>query len=131
MKRRKKKLYLKRLEMFIEYVIIFKYFLVCLLISSLLLSVSYFFVIQYSNVEKVSIYECGFNPFNDSRNKFEVRFYIVAILFMIFDLEIIFLFPWVILLNTLMYLGFFSMLVFLFILIIGFIYEWIKGALVW
>jgi len=117
--------------MFVEYILIFKYFIVCFLISSLLLIVSYFFVIQYSNAEKVSIYECGFNPFNDSRNKFEVRFYIVAILFMIFDLEIIFLFPWVILLNSLMYVGFFSMLVFLFILIIGFVYEWVKGALIW
>ena len=74
--------------MFLEYVIIFKYFFVCLTISSLLLCASYFLVIQYSNVEKVSIYECGFNPFSDTRNKFEVRFYIVAILFMIFDLEI-------------------------------------------
>ena len=117
--------------MFIEYVFILRYFFICLLISFVLLIVSYFFIIQLSNAEKVSIYECGFNPFNDSRNRFEVRFYIVAILFMIFDLEIVFLFPWIILLDTLTYIGFFSMIIFLIILIIGFIYEWMKGALNW
>lgn len=117
--------------MFLEYVLIFKYFFLCLLISLILFFVSFFFVIQLPNVEKISIYECGFNPFNDSRNKFEVRFYIVAILFMIFDLEIVFLFPWVLLLDQLSFLAFIIMLIFLFILIVGFIYEWIKGALDW
>jgi NADH-quinone oxidoreductase subunit A len=109
--------------MFIEYILILKYFLFCLLISLILFFVSFFFVIQLSNVEKISIYECGFNPFNDSRNKFEVRFYIVAILFLVFDLEIVFLFPWVILLDVLTFFSFFIMLIFLFILIIGFVYE--------
>jgi len=117
--------------MFLEYLIIFKYFFFCLLISFILFLVSFLFVIQWFIAEKVSVYECGFNPFNDSRNKFEVRFYIVAILFMIFDLEIVFLFPWVIILNLLSYVGFFVMLIFLFILIIGFFYEILKGALVW
>jgi NADH-quinone oxidoreductase subunit A len=93
--------------------------------------VSYFFIIQLSNAEKVSIYECGFNPFNDSRNKFEVRFYIVAILFMLFDLEIIFLFPWVLMLSYMTFLSFFIMLFFLFILLLGFVFEWWKGALSW
>jgi NADH-quinone oxidoreductase subunit A len=109
--------------MFLEYILIFKYFILCLFISLLLFFVSFFFVIQLPNVEKISIYECGSNPFNDSRNKFEVRFYIIAILFMIFDLEIIFLFPWVILLDILSFLSFMVMLIFLFILIIGFVYE--------
>lgn len=79
--------------MFVEYVLIFKYFIFCLLVSTILLSLSYFLVFQNPNSEKVSIYECGFSPFGDSRGRFEVRFYIVAILFMIFDLEIVFLFP--------------------------------------
>ena len=81
--------------------------------------------------EKLSPYECGFEPFNDSRMEFDVRFYLVAILFIIFDLEIAFLFPWAISLGTIGLYGYLSMLVFLFILTIGFIYEWKKGALDW
>tara|TARA_Y100000816_G_scaffold267571_1_gene229087 strand:+ start:205 stop:573 length:369 start_codon:yes stop_codon:yes gene_type:complete len=81
--------------------------------------------------EKLSAYECGFEPFNDSRMEFDVRFYLVAILFIIFDLEIAFLFPWAISLGTIGLYGYLSMLVFLFILTIGFIYEWKKGALDW
>ena len=81
--------------------------------------------------EKLSAYECGFEPFNDSRMEFDVRFYLVAILFIIFDLEIAFLFPWAISLSNLGTLGFWSMMVFLFVLTIGFIYEWKKGALDW
>ena len=81
--------------------------------------------------EKLSAYECGFEPFNDSRMEFDVRFYLVAILFIIFDLEIAFLFPWAISLGTIGLYGYISMLVFLFILTIGFIYEWKKGALDW
>ena len=81
--------------------------------------------------EKLSPYECGFEPFNDSRMEFDVRFYLVAILFIIFDLEIAFLFPWAISLGNIGILGFMSMMIFLFILTIGFIYEWKKGALDW
>ena len=81
--------------------------------------------------EKLSAYECGFEPFNDSRMEFDIRFYLVAILFIIFDLEIAFLFPWAITLGSIGYFGFFSMMLFLFILTIGFIYEWKKGALDW
>ena len=81
--------------------------------------------------EKLSAYECGFEAFGDSRMKFDVRFYLVAILFVIFDLEIAFLFPWAISLGNLGPLGFWSMMVFLLILTIGFIYEWKKGALDW
>ena len=81
--------------------------------------------------EKLSAYECGFEPFNDSRMEFDVRFYLVAILFIIFDLEIAFLFPWAISLGTIWLYGYLSMLIFLFILTIGFIYEWKKGALDW
>ena len=81
--------------------------------------------------EKLSAYECGFEPFNDSRMEFDVRFYLVAILFIIFDLEIAFLFPWAISLGNIGLLGFISMMIFLFILTVGFIYEWKKGALDW
>ena len=81
--------------------------------------------------EKLSAYECGFEAFDDSRMEFDVRFYLVAILFIIFDLEIAFLFPWSISLGKIGFLGFFSMMIFLFILTIGFVYEWKKGALDW
>ena len=81
--------------------------------------------------EKVSAYECGFNAFDDARMKFDVRFYLVAILFIIFDLEIAFLFPWAVALKDISMLGFWSMMVFLAVLTIGFAYEWKKGALEW
>ena len=81
--------------------------------------------------EKLSVYECGFEPFQDSRMEFDVRFYLVAILFIIFDLEIAFLFPWAISLGKIGLYGFVSMMIFLFILTIGFIYEWKKGAPDW
>ena len=81
--------------------------------------------------EKVSAYECGFNPFDDARMKFDVRFYLVAILFIIFDLEIAFLFPWAVAFKDVGALGFWSMMVFLAVLTVGFTYEWKKGALEW
>ena len=81
--------------------------------------------------EKLSAYECGFEAFDDSRMEFDVRFYLVAILFIIFDLEIAFFFPWAISLGNIGALGFWSMMIFLSVLIIGFIYEWKKGALEW
>lgn len=81
--------------------------------------------------EKLSAYECGFDPFGDARGKFDVRFYLVAILFIIFDLEVAFLFPWAVSLKEVGIYGFWSMMVFLGILTIGFIYEWKKGALDW
>ena len=81
--------------------------------------------------EKLSPYECGFDPFDDARSKFDIRFYLVAILFIIFDLEIIFLFPWAIAFNEIGLFGFLSMMFFLFVLTVGFIYEWMKGALDW
>jgi NADH-quinone oxidoreductase subunit A len=86
---------------------------------------------QKPDTEKLSAYECGFEAFGDARGKFDVRFYLVAILFIIFDLEVAFLFPWAVSLGTIGTLGFWSMMVFLFVLTIGFIYEWKKGALEW
>ena len=81
--------------------------------------------------EKLSAYECGFNAFDDARMKFDVRFYLVSILFIIFDLEVAFLFPWAVSLKEVGVYGFWSMMVFLGILTIGFVYEWRKGALEW
>ena len=91
------------------------------------------FLVAYKSpdAEKLSAYECGFNAFDDARMKFDVRFYLVAILFIIFDLEVAFLFPWAITLGELGAFGFWSMMVFLAVLTIGFIYEWRKGALEW
>ena len=86
---------------------------------------------QKPNAEKLSAYECGFPAFDDTRRRFDVRFYLVAILFIIFDLEVAFLFPWAIALGDIGWLGFGSMMGFLFILTVGFVYEWRKGALDW
>ena len=83
------------------------------------------------DVEKVSAYECGFNAFDDARMKFDVRFYLVAILFIIFDLEVAFLFPWAISFGEIGFFGYLSMMIFLFVLTVGFVYEWKKGALEW
>lgn len=92
---------------------------------------SYLIAPRNSYGDKLSPYECGFEAFEDSRMKFDVRFYLVAILFIIFDLEIAFLFPWAVVLDEIGWFGFIAMVVFLGILVIGFIYEWKKGALEW
>src|SRR3954468_11524651 len=91
------------------------------------------FIVAYRqpDPEKLSAYECGFNAFDDARMKFDVRFYLVAILFIIFDLEVSFLFPWAVSFQEVGVFGFWSMMVFLGVLTIGFIYEWKKGALEW
>ena len=110
--------------------------IIIFLFISLLLSIG-FIVINYiaspsnPDPEKLSAYECGFEAFDNARVEFDVRFYLVAILFIIFDLEIAFLFPWAISLGNIGLLGFYSMMTFLFILTVGFIYEWKKGALEW
>ena len=86
---------------------------------------------QKPYAEKLSAYECGFEPFDDARRRFDVRFYLVAILFIIFDLEVAFLFPWAVALRDIGVVGFWSMMLFLGVLTVGFIYEWRKGALEW
>jgi NADH-quinone oxidoreductase subunit A len=98
---------------------------IALLLSAFLLAY------KQPDAEKLSAYECGFNAFDDARMKFDVRFYLVAILFIIFDLEVAFLFPWAVAFGKLGWFGFWSMMVFLAVLTIGFIYEWKKGALEW
>ena len=110
-------------------IIIFLFIALGLSISFIVLN--FIFSPKKPDPEKLSAYECGFEPFDDSRMEFDVRFYLVAILFIIFDLEIAFLFPWAISLGSIGFFGFISMMIFLFILTIGFIYEWKKGALDW
>jgi len=107
-------------------------FLICsILLSTIIFFLSFFVSSKLDDTEKLSVYECGFNPFSDSRTEFDVKFYIVAILFIIFDLEISFLFPFSVCLDSISISGFYFMLIFLFILTIGFFYEWKKGALDW
>lgn len=115
----------------IEYFPIFVYIFVSLILSCIILGLSFIVAVQKPDVEKISAYECGFDPFDDARSRFDIRFYLVAILFIIFDLEVTFLFPWAVSLNKIDFFGFWSMMVFLLILTIGFYFEWKKGALDW
>ncbi|MDX5362152.1 MAG: NADH-quinone oxidoreductase subunit A [Alphaproteobacteria bacterium] len=115
----------------IEYLPILIFLGIALVLGIVLMAAAWLAAPQMPDAEKLSAYECGFNAFDDSRMKFDVRFYLVAILFIIFDLEVAFLFPWAITLGEVGLFGFWSMMVFLGILTIGFIYEWKKGALEW
>ena len=114
-----------------DYLSILIFLFVALVLSVGFIVLNFLFSPKKPDPEKLSAYECGFEPFSDSRMEFDVRFYLVAILFIIFDLEIAFLFPWAISLGKIGLFGFISMMIFLFILTIGFIYEWKKGALDW
>ena len=114
-----------------DYLSIIIFLFIALGLSVGFIVLNFLFSPKNPDPEKLSAYECGFEAFGDSRMKFDVRFYLVAILFIIFDLEIAFLFPWAISLGNLGPLGFWSMMIFLLILTIGFIYEWKKGALDW
>ena len=114
-----------------DYLSILIFIFVALVLSIGFIVLNYIFSPKNPDPEKLSAYECGFDAFGDSRMEFDVRFYLVAILFIIFDLEIAFLSPWAISLGKIGFLGFVSMMIFLGILTIGFIYEWKKGALDW
>ena len=114
-----------------ELIKLFVLFIFSFFLAFLIIGLSYSFGIASPDVEKLSAYECGFDPYEDARNVFDVRFYLVAILFIIFDLEVSFLFPWCVVISNLPLFAFWSMFVFLFILTIGFVYEWKKGALEW
>jgi NADH-quinone oxidoreductase subunit A len=118
-------------EMLREYLPILIFLGLAVGLSGVIVLASYILARQKPDSEKVSAYECGFDAFEDSRGQFDVRFYLVAILFIIFDLEVAFLFPWAITLGHIGMFGFWSMVVFLGILTIGFVYEWRKGALEW
>lgn len=114
-----------------QYLVILLFIIFSIVLGLIILGLSYFIAIQTPDSEKVSAYECGFEPFEDARNKFDVRFYIVAILFIIFDIEVVYLFPWSISLFATGSQGFWAMMIFLIILVIGFVYEVFKGALDW
>ena len=114
-----------------DYFPIILFLIIALILSFGFIIINFLFSPKKPDPEKLSAYECGFEPFNDSRMEFDIRFYLVAILFIIFDLEIAFLFPWAISLGSIGALGFWSMMIFLFILTVGFVYEWKKGALDW
>lgn len=114
-----------------EYFPILVFFGIAFGVSVVIIMASLFLSKRSPNPEKTSPYECGFEPFGYEPGKFDVRFYLVAILFIIFDLEIVFLFPWTLTLQTLGWPGFFSMCLFLTTLTVGFVYEWKKGALEW
>jgi NADH-quinone oxidoreductase subunit A len=114
-----------------EYLSILTFVCFAIFLSCLLITLSYFLVTQKPETEKLSTYECGFEPYEDSRNKFNIRFYIIAILFILFDIEVIFLLPWCVSMAQLNLLGFWSMVEFLLELGIGFVYVWCVGAIEW
>ena len=118
-------------ELLREYLPILIFLGIAVGLSGVLVVASYIVAHQKPDPEKLSAYECGFEAFEDARGRFDVRFYLVAILFIIFDLEVAFLFPWAITLGKIGMFGFWSMVIFLAILTVGFVYEWKKGALEW
>ena len=118
-------------ELLVSYLPIVIFLGVALVIGLALMVAPFLVAYRAPDPEKLSAYECGFNAFDDARMKFDIRFYLVSILFIIFDLEVAFLFPWAVALKVIGVFGWASMMVFLGVLTIGFIYEWKKGALEW
>ena len=118
-------------EFLFEYLPILMFLAIAGGLAAVILLASFLIARQRPDAAKVSPYECGFEPFEDARGRFDVRYYLVAILFIIFDLEVAFLFPWAVSLGNIGLLGFWSMMMFLGVLTIGFVYEWRKGALEW
>jgi len=114
-----------------QYFPILVFLVIAGVIAVAMIAASYVLARQRPDPEKLSPYECGFEPFEDARVRFDVRYYLVAILFIIFDLEVAFLFPWAVSLGDIGAFGFWSMVVFLGVLTVGFVYEWMKGALEW
>ena len=118
-------------DFLLEYLAILVFLVLAVVMAGVMVGASWFIAHQKPDAEKLSAYECGFDAFENARGRFDVRFYLVAILFIIFDLEVAFLFPWAVSLSEIGLFGFWSMVVFLAVLTIGFIYEWRKGALEW
>ncbi len=118
-------------DMLNEYLPIMIFLGLAIALGAILILAAAIVAVRNPDAEKTSAYECGFNAFDDARMKFDVRFYLVAILFIIFDLEVAFLFPWAVAFKDISMVGFWSMIVFLGVLTIGFAYEWKKGALEW
>lgn len=117
--------------MLLNYANIFIFLLFSLFLSLLIFNLSFLLIKQKDDLEKLTAYECGFNPYDDARKVFDVKFYLVAILFIIFDLEAVFVFPWALTLHSNFSLGFWTMIEFLVELIIGYIYIWCSDALEW
>ncbi|UXM96089.1 MULTISPECIES: NADH-quinone oxidoreductase subunit A [unclassified Bartonella] len=118
-------------DILMNYLPVLIFIIVSLVIAGALLIMPYIVAYRSPDPEKLSAYECGFNSFDDARMKFDIRFYLVSILFIIFDLEVAFLFPWAVAFRDIGMFGFWSMMLFLGVLTVGFIYEWKKGALEW
>ena len=114
-----------------DYLPLIVFIVVSVVISGELLLAPFLVAYKSPDAEKLSAYECGFNAFDDARMKFDVRFYLVSLLFIIFDLEVAFLFPWAVAFRGIGAVGFWSMITFLAVLTVGFVYEWKKGALEW
>ncbi len=114
-----------------DYLPILVFIAIAVGLAIVMILIPFIVALRRPDKEKISAYECGFEPFSDARDKFDVRFYLVSILFIIFDLEIAFLFPWALVLKEIGIFGFWSMMLFLFVLTVGFIYEWKKGGLDW
>ena len=114
-----------------EYLPLIIFIVIATVIAGALLLAPFVVAYKAPDAEKLSAYECGFNAFDDARMKFDIRFYLVSLLFIIFDLEVAFLFPWAVAFRDIGAVGFWSMIVFLFVLTVGFVYEWMKGALEW
>ena len=119
------------LEFLQDYFSIILFLIIALVLSCSFIIINFVLSPKKPDPEKLSAYECGFEAFEDARGRFDVRFYLVAILFIIFDLEVAFLFPWAVSLGKIGIFGFWSMMFFLLVLTIGFVYEWKKGALEW
>jgi len=115
----------------LEYFILLIHFIIAVLIALVIIVFAYVLITQQPDTQKLSTYECGFDSFGDARNPFSIHFYLVGILFIVFDLEVTYLFPWAVSLDETSFIGFWNMFFFLSILTIGFIYEWLKGALSW
>ena len=118
-------------DLLAEYLPILIFLGIAVALAAVIIAASYLVAPQHPDAEKLSAYECGFAALEDARQRFDVRFYLVSILFIIFDLEVAFLFPWAVSLSEIGMFGFWSMVVFLGVLTVGFVYEWRKGALEW
>ncbi len=118
-------------ELLLDYLPVAIFIAVSLVIAGALMLAPFLVAVSNPDPEKVSAYECGFEAFDDARMKFDIRFYLVSLLFIIFDLEVAFLFPWAVAFKEVGLAGFWAMMVFLAVLTIGFVYEWRKGALEW
>lgn len=115
----------------INYLHIFILLMVSITLSLVIYFLSFFLITKKADVEKLTAYECGFNPYDDAKKVFDVRFYLIAILFIVFDIESVFIFPWAVTLDCNFSMGFWTMMEFLFELIVGYVYVWYIGALEW